>query len=126
MELRDAPDPQRPAELVAHEPHRVLERPQRLVAVGLPPITLTQTLACRRSGAVSTSVIVDEPDARVGELLGEEHADLLAQELVDPVGPLAHGASCSAGDPATGLRGEALDDVALDEVVVAARPMPHS
>ena len=56
----------------------------------LPPMTLTQTLAWRRSGDVSTSVIVANPIRGIGKLLGEERADLLAQELVDAVGSLAH------------------------------------
>jgi hypothetical protein len=35
-----------------------------------------------------------EPDTRVRELLGEQCPDLLAQELVDALGALAHGREC--------------------------------
>ncbi len=60
------------------------------------PMMLTQTLACRRSGVVSTDVIVAKPDARVGDLAADDRADLLPQQLVDPVRSLAHGRAVAA------------------------------
>ncbi len=60
-----------------------------------------------------------EPDPRVSNLLGEERADLLPEQLVDALGALAHGErlETSAGDAAARLVREALDDVALGQVV---------
>ena len=55
-------------------------------------MTLTQTLAWRRSGAVSTSVIVANPIRGIVDLAREDLADLLAQQLVDPR-PFCHGAA---------------------------------
>ena len=49
------------------------------------PMTLTQTFAWRRSGVVSTSVIVANPIARVGHIARHDRADLLPQELIDPL-----------------------------------------
>ena len=57
------------------------------------PITLTQTLAWRRSGSVSTSVIVAKPIRGSPDLTGEQLPDLLAEQLVDPVSALGHGSS---------------------------------
>ena len=53
-------------------------------------MTLTQTLAWRRSGVVSTFVIVANPIRGSATSRATIDADLLAQELVDPVGSLAH------------------------------------
>ena len=94
VELRDPPDPQPAAQLVADIAHRLLQRAQRLVAIGLaadhahpylgvPEIRRRLDVGDRR-----------EPDARVRELLGEQRPDLLAQELVDALGALAHGREC--------------------------------
>ena len=62
VQVRDPPDPQPPAQLVADERHRV----PRSAAIAASrsaawPITLTQTLAWRRSCVVSTDVIVANP-----------------------------------------------------------------
>ena len=94
VELRDAPDPQPAAQLVADIAHRLLQRAQRLVAIGLaadhahpylgvPEVRRRLDVGDRR-----------EPDARVRDLLGEQRPDLLAQELVDALGALAHGREC--------------------------------
>ena len=82
------------------------------------PMTLTHTLAWRRSGVVSTFVIVANPIARIGDVASDDGADLLPQQLVDR-GPFArgHGPRQLAARAADGLRGEALDDVAFLEVV---------
>ena len=93
VELGDAPDPQPPAELVADEPHRVLERAERLLPVGPaadhahPDLRVAEV---RRRLDVGDR---HEPDPRVGDLLREERADLLAQELVDAIGSLASSSS---------------------------------
>jgi hypothetical protein len=42
-------------------------------------MTLTQTLAWRRSGVVSTEVMVAEADARVGHVATHDRSDLLAE-----------------------------------------------
>ena len=59
-------------------------------------MTLTQTRAWRRSGVVSTSVTVAKPMCGSWTSFARIRADLLAQELVDPVGALAHGRGVSA------------------------------
>ena len=61
-------------------------------------MTLTQTRACERSGLVSTSVTVTKPMPRVGHLALQGAADLLAKQLVDPFGSLAHRRYDSAMD----------------------------
>ena len=62
VELRDPPDPQPLAQLVADERHRVARARRRAASRSAGwPMTLTQTLAWRRSGVVSTSVIVTNP-----------------------------------------------------------------
>ena len=43
------------------------------------PMTLTHTLAWRRSGVVSTFVIVANPIARIGDIPGHDGPDLLPQ-----------------------------------------------
>ena len=90
VQLRDALEAQR-AELVAHEGHRPLQRLQRRARARPSADDVTQTVAWRRSGVVSTSVIGHEADARVLDVAREDGADLLAQEMVDAVGALAHG-----------------------------------
>ncbi len=74
-----------------------------------------------------------EPDARVGDLARDDGADLLAQQLVEPFGPLTHGQAALARGAGHCLLAEALDDVALFEVRVVgeadaalvARSPPH-
>ena len=55
-----------------------------------PPMTLTQTFAWRRSGVVSTSVTVAKPIRGSATSRSSDRPDLLAEELVEAVGPLAH------------------------------------
>ena len=61
------------------------------------PMTLTQTLAWRRSGVVSTSVIVANPIRGSATSRATIDADLLPQQLVDPLGSLAHRGRCRVG-----------------------------
>ena len=61
------------------------------------PMTLTQTLAWRRSGVVSTSVIVANPIRGSATSRRHDRADLLAQELIDAVRPLVIGSTELAG-----------------------------
>ena len=60
------------------------------------PMTLTQTLAWRRSGVVSTLVIVTNPIRGSATSRADDRRDLLAQQLVDPIGPLTHRTDGSA------------------------------
>ncbi len=54
------------------------------------PMTLTHTLAWRRSGVRLDIGDRHEPDARIRDVPRQDRPDLLAQELIDPVRPLAH------------------------------------
>ena len=54
------------------------------------PMTLTQTLAWRRSGGRLDARDRREPDPRVRDLTADDRPDLLAEKLVDPLGSLAH------------------------------------
>ena len=91
------------------------------VLSALPPITLTQTFAWRRSGAVSTSVMVANPIR--GSAISLDRSAPISWRRSSSTRSVRWlmGASASAGDPAAGLVREALDDVALLEVVVARR-----
>ena len=92
------------------------------------PMTLTHTLAWRRSGVVSTLVIVANPIRGSATSRATMRADLLPQQLVDPVGPLAQ--------PRRSTRPSATRDIVCDvkhsmtspssRSVKLARPMPHS
>src|SRR4051812_1453009 len=100
----------------------------------LPPITLTQTFAWRRSGAVSTSVIVTNPirgsaisfARRTPISWRRSSSTRSVRWLIVLLRPGTAGyrrcrspaRAVLAGDPAAGLLREALDDVALFEVVV--------
>ena len=80
VELRDPLQPEPLPELVADERHRPARSPRsssRRSSGG--PITLTQTLAWRRSGAVSTSVIVAKPIRGSSTSRLRIDADLLAE-----------------------------------------------
>ena len=90
VQVRDAPDPQARAQLVADERHRVAERSQGASRSAGWPMTLTQTFAWRRSAVVSTPVIVANPTRGSATSRVTIAADLLPQELVDSLGPLAH------------------------------------
>ena len=90
VELRDPLQPQPLAELVAHERHRAPERAIVACRVGRPTDDATHTLAWRRSGVVSTLVTVTNPIRGIGDLPREDGADLLAQQLVEPLGSLGH------------------------------------
>ena len=91
VEIGDAPDPERLAQLVPDERHRPAEGGDGRRLLAGWPMTLTQTRAWRRSGVVSTRVIVANPIARIRDLPGHDRPDLLPEQLVDPVGALAHG-----------------------------------
>ena len=90
-------------------------------------MTLTQTLAWRRSGVVSTSVIVANPTRGSATSRATIAADLLPQQLVDPI--------CSSGSPAAAQLAEArLTVCEVKHSMMSpstmswkfARPMPHS
>ena len=114
VQIRDPLDPQALAELVPDERHGVAERLDRGVAFGRladdahPDLGVAQVL-----GRLDIRDR-DEPDPRIRHVPRDDRADLLPEQLVDVV-------SGSAGSPpgsvrrgsAHGLRGEALDDVAL-------------
>ena len=90
VELRDALEPEPLAELVPDERHRPPERRERCLAFRRladdadPDLGMAQV---RRRLDVGDR---DEADPRVGDLAGQDRPDLLAQELVDPVGALRH------------------------------------
>ena len=126
MEVGDALDPQALAELVPDERHGVAERGYGRIAfgrladdadpdLGVPQVRRRLDLGDR-----------DEPDPRIRHIPRDDRADLLPQELVDPFCSLAHRRAQLADSSAHGLRREALDDVALDDVVEVRQPMPHS
>ena len=84
------------------------------------PMTLTQTLAWRRSGVVSTRVIVANPMRGSATSRVTIAPISCRSSSIDPIGALAHvrpSSSRAADAPADRLRREALDDVALLEVV---------
>src|SRR6476620_2899558 len=136
VELGYPLDPKSPSELVAHERHRMRESGHRSVALGgladhaHPDAGVTKVRSRLDPGDGG------EADTWIGDVLDDHPADLLAQELVDPVGPLTHDVtSCrrlgrlgggqpprprlTHRDPADRLRRVALDDVAfLDNVEV--------
>ena len=90
LELRDAPQPDPRAELVAHERHRVLERLHRLLALRRLPDDADPDA---RDAEVRRGLHVGdrhEPDPRVLDVLGQDRADLLAQQLIDPIGSRSH------------------------------------
>src|SRR5881409_1488150 len=97
-------------------------------------MTLTQTLACRRSGAVSTCVTVTNPTR--GSATSRDRISLISwrssssmrsvrwvirrvnrQSQRDDVRNAIRASCLTDRDPADGLAREALDDVALLEVV---------
>jgi hypothetical protein len=90
VERRDALDPEPVAELALDEPRRPLERDHRR-----PPLVLGSDHADPDPGVPEVRRRLDvgdgrEPDPRIRDLPFQDRADLLAQELVDAVRPLAH------------------------------------
>src|SRR5205085_10264393 len=93
------------------------------------PMTLTRTFAWRRSGCVSTPVIVANPIrgsstsfARIAPISWRKSSSIRSVRAV--IGQLRSSAASTSAreDPADGLRREALDDVAFLEVVVPREP----
>jgi hypothetical protein len=90
VELRDAPEPDPRAQLATHERHRTLERPHRPRSI----VRLTDDAHPDAGGAqVRRGLDVrdgDEPDPRVLHVARKDRADLLAQQLIDPISSCSH------------------------------------
>ena len=120
VQLRDALEAQL-AQPVAHERHRATQRAQAgASARASSPMTETHTVAWLQVGRDVHLGDRHETDARVRDLAADDGADLLAQQLVETRGPLAHGGS-RLRDARHRLLREALDDVAFVEVVVVGQ-----
>ena len=123
----------RAAELVAHERHRPPSAATVASRSAGWPMTLTQTLAWRRSGVVSTVGDRGEPDPRIGHVPRRRSPDLLPQQLVDPLGSLAH-LVLAAGRPGCQPAAIAATVCEVKHSMTSpssrswklARPMPHS
>ena len=134
VQVRDPLDAQRLAELVPDERHRVPERGHARLALGRLADDADPDLGVAQVRRRLDRRDRREPDPRIRDVTRHDRPDLLPQELVDPIGSLAHRclrshrpqgaarayrqrAEVSCAAPADGLRGEALDDVAFHEVV---------
>ena len=90
VQVRDAPDPEPPAQLVADERHRVAQRRDRRVALGRladdadPDLGVAQVLRGLDDGDRG------EADPRIRDLPRQDRADLLPQQFVDALCSLAH------------------------------------
>jgi hypothetical protein len=99
VERRDALQSEAPPELVLYEARRSSEGGKRRAPLGIGPDDADPYL-----GVAEVRCRLDvgdrrEPDPRVGDVAGEDRADLLAQQLIDAVHPLAHrGRPVPAGD----------------------------
>ena len=88
VQHRDALDPQPFAQLVADERHRVGQRRD-----GLRPLVRLPDDAHPDLGVPQLAVRLDlrdrgEPHPRIGDLARDDAADLLPQQLIDPIRPL--------------------------------------
>ena len=90
VEIGDALDPQARAQLVAHERHRPAQGGQRGIALGRLADDAHPDLGVAKIRRGLDRRDRREPDPRIGHVAGHDRADLLPQQLVDPLGPLAH------------------------------------
>ena len=90
VERRDPLDPQSLTQLVAHERHRMGQ-----CGDGLRPLAGLADHAHPDLGVPQLPVRLDlrdrgEPHPRIGDLARDDAADLLPQQLIDPIRPLTH------------------------------------
>ena len=131
MELGDPPEPQASSQLPTDEHHRPAQGRDCLVALSRLADDAHPDAGVAQIGISLDLGHRDKTDARIGDVAGQDGADLLAELRIDPLCSLANRATTVAprrpfvvatassrrGDSTHRLRREALDDVALLDVV---------
>ena len=90
MKVGDPLEPEARAELAAHEDHRVLERRDRALSLRVAADDAHPDAGVAEVGRGLDGGHGREADPRVGDLALEHRADLLAEQLIQPLGALAH------------------------------------
>jgi hypothetical protein len=91
VQVRDPLDPEPLPELVPDERHSVTQRRDGGISFSRLPDDAHPDLGVAEVGRRLDLGDGDEPDTRIRHIPTDDLADLLPQELVDPLGSLAHG-----------------------------------
>ena len=90
VQVRDAPDAERPPQLVTDERHRPLQGGDRGVAFGGLADDADPHLGVAEVARRLDLRDRDETHPGIGDIAGHDGTDLLPEEFVDPVGTLGH------------------------------------
>lgn len=90
MEVGDPSDPQASAKLVPHERHRPAKGRDRRITLGGLTDDAHPDLGMPQVGRGLDRGDRGKPDTRVSDVPGHDRPDLLPEQLVNPLGSLAH------------------------------------
>ena len=126
VQVRDPLDPQALAELVPDERHGVAQRLDRGIAFGRLADDAHPDLGVAQVRGRLDLRDRDEPDPRIRHITRDDRADLLAEQLVDPFGSLAHARAQFAEARLTVCEVKHSMTSPSTMSWKLARPMPHS